>query len=429
MSVPSSPQRPITTLRGVGPKVAERFARLRIHTVEDLLFHLPLRYEDRTRVVPIGSLARGGTGVIAGTIDLAQVRFGRRRSLVCVVSDGTGQAVLRFFHFNDNQRERLVQGARIRCFGDFRSGPNGLEIVHPEYRIVELAEPVEVEAHLTAVYPATEGLNQSAIRRYMDLALQLLERRETLHELLPSAVLEQLAYPSLEDALLFVHKPPPDTTTAALEAGELPAQRRLAFEELLAHHLSMRLVRRQIDDQRAPKLSGTGKLTSTLLSNLPFALTGAQRRATDEISEDLSHTRPMYRLLQGDVGSGKTIVAALCALKAIESGQQVVLMAPTELLAEQHLRNFSAWLEPLGVRLAWLSGKVAAGARRATVAALAAGEVDLAIGTHALFQDDVQFSNLALVLIDEQHRFGVGQRLALREKGVRDSVHPHQLIM
>lgn len=420
---------PITGLHGIGARVAERFARLGVLTVEDLLFHLPTRYEDRTRVTPIGTLAQGGNAVIVAEIELAQVRYGRRRSLVCMVADGTGRALLRFFHFNESQRARFTRGTRIRCYGEFRRGPNGLEVVHPEYRFLADDETVEVEAHLTPVYPATEGLNQTALRRFVGAALSRLEREPILSELLPDTIRQANDLPSLQSALAFVHHPPPDIDLKALEAGALPAQRRLAFEELLAHHLSLRLVRRTIDHQAAPALKGDGQLIGSFRDRLGFALTAAQSRVTDEVLADLADTRPMYRLLQGDVGSGKTVVAALACLRAVEAGHQAALMAPTELLAEQHFRNFETWLDPLGVKLAWVAGKAPARARKSAAAAIANGDADIAIGTHALFQDEIRFRSLALIVIDEQHRFGVDQRLALREKGVSGQAHPHQLIM
>lgn len=425
----SGVEHPVTALRGVGTRVAERFERLNIRSVEDLLFHLPTRYEDRTSVRPIGTLSYGERAVIVGEIELAQIRYGRRRSLVCLVSDGTGRAALRFFHFNENQRGDLIRGARILCFGEFRRTPTGLETVHPEYRLLRGGETVKLDEHLTPVYPTTEGLNQNALRRFVRQALDGLGKNLLLSELLPECILEDNQLPKLCDALLYVHRPPSDADVTALSDGTLPAFRRLAFEELLAHHLSLRLIRKAIAGQVAPSLKGDNRLTTTFIKRLDFSLTSAQTRVAEEILNDLANNHPMYRLLQGDVGSGKTVVAALSCLRAVEAKRQAAIMAPTELLAEQHFRNFKAWLTPLGVKLAWVSGQTPARDRTKAVAGLAKGEIDVAVGTHALFQDEVQFRKLALIVIDEQHRFGVDQRLALREKGIIGQEHPHQLIM
>lgn len=420
---------PVTHLKGVGPRVAERLARLNIRTVQDLLFHLPYRYQDRTRVAPIGTLQAGRAAGIIGYVELTQVRFGRRRSLVSMVADGTGRMLLRFFNFRAAQQKMLSRGARVHCFGDVRRGPKGLEMIHPEFRIIGEEDTVEVEEALTASYPTTEGLHQISLRKLTDQALTLLEGEHSLIDYLPTAVLEPLHFPPLVEAIKIAHRPPPDTQLETVEAAAHPAQRRLAFEELLAHHLSLRLRRRALAEQAAPAIPAAGSLTNRFVESLAFSLTNAQERVAKEISDDLVRDTPMHRLVQGDVGSGKTVVAVLAALQAIEGGYQVAFMAPTELLAEQHLRNLREWLEILGVRIGWISGKLTPKTRRETLQALAAHDIQLIIGTHALFQDPVEFSQLGLIVVDEQHRFGVHQRLSLLDKGQNNDKHAHQLIM
>ena len=420
---------PITTLSGVGPRIAERLERLGVHTVQDLLFHLPTRYQDRTHVSPIGTLRPGRVAGVVANIDLTQVRYGRKRSLLCAVSDGSGKLLLRFFHFSTIQQRNLARGARIHCFGEVRAGAAGMEMVHPEYRLIGNDEPVKMEDHLTAVYPTTEGLHQLMLRRLAGQAVALLASGEGIEEYLPEQALCELCLPSLEDALYTVHRPPPDTPVDTLEDARHPALKRLVFEELLAQHLSRRLVRREIDKQPAHPIRPDGALARRLMEQLPFALTSAQRRVSGEIAQDLKRDRPMMRLVHGDVGSGKTLVAALAAMQVIESGFQVAIMAPTELLAEQHYKNFDAWLTPLGVHTVWLVGKLVGKTRTQTLEKIRDGETQAIVGTHALFQDDVRFKDLALVIVDEQHRFGVQQRLALRSKGADDGLYPHQLIM
>ena len=428
MPVPLS-LRPVTTLRGVGPKVAARLAVLGVHSTQDLLFHLPSRYQDRTRIRAIGELAPGDEAMICATVELAQVKFGRRRSLVAILSDGTGRILMRLFHFSDLQRRALIRGQRIMCFGEGRRGPQGLEMVHPEYRLLSAEEDLAADARLTPIYPATEGINQTLLRRLVNDVLELLGEDGMVVDHLPHAILERLQLPSLHEALRDLHRPPAGVDVPALTAEEHPARGRLAFEELLAQHLSLRVLRRQSDQHTAPSLPASTRLAPALLESLPFELTGAQRRVAGELSDDLARNRPMHRLVQGDVGSGKTVVAALAALQAIEAGHQVALMAPTELLAEQHLHSFRAWLAPLELQTGWLSGKLGLRERRDTLARAASGDLNLVVGTHALFQDQVQFARLGLVIVDEQHRFGVHQRLSLRAKGVSDDQHPHQLIM
>ncbi len=418
----------VTALKGVGPRTSERLSRIGINSVQDVLFHLPLRYQDRTRVTPIGSVRRGDWAVIEGVVLRAEIRFGRRRSLLLHLDDESGVLVLRFFHFSAAQRENLSAGARLRCYGEVRSGPNSYEMVHPEYRSLADGESPEVAATLTPIYPTTEGLQQQTWRDLSDKALALLDRGAVLREWLPSS-LEVPSRSSLAEAVRLLHRPPPNIALADLEAGRHPAQLRLAYEELLAHQLSLRLVRQAQRQRQAPALSGGGEFSCQLRAALHFRLTSAQERVLREIETDLSAASPMQRLVQGDVGSGKTIVAALAALTAVESGWQVALMAPTELLAEQHLRNLENWFQPLGINVAWLTGRNKGLRRQQVLDELAGGEAAVVVGTHALFQGDVSFARLGLVVIDEQHRFGVHQRLALRQKGESTGLVPHQLIM
>jgi ATP-dependent DNA helicase RecG len=418
---------PVTRLKGVGPKLAEKLKRLGLHTVQDVLFHLPLRYQDRTRVLPMGGLRPGMEAVVEGEIELADVVFRGRRSLICRVSDGTGHLHLRFFYFSAAQQANLTRGRRLRLFGEVRFGPAGLEMIHPEYEFTDGAQPAKAEENLTPVYPATTGVHQLSLRK---LARQALEKYlEKIEERLPPAVLQELRLPTLIEALALVHQPPPHTPVELLAQGKHPAVTRLAFEELLAHHLSLKRLRAQVQTESAPAMNGEGKLMPQLLARLPFQLTRAQQRVLDEILADLRKAHPMQRLVQGDVGSGKTVVAACASLAVVESGLQVAVMAPTELLADQHLRNFSAWLEPLGVVVTGLSGKLNGRARQDALEKIGSGQADIAVGTQALFQEDVEFADLGLIIVDEQHRFGVHQRLALREKGRVGSRRPHQLIM
>ena len=417
----------VSVLKGVGPKVREKLARLGLTTVQDVLFHLPYRYQDRTQLTPIGRARPGMKVMIAGEVELADVVYRGRRSLVVRLADGTGHLHLRFFHFNAAQQKRLARGARLRCFGEVRFGPTGFEMAHPEYAVLAEGEQAVPEATLTPVYPATEGVHQLLLRK---LTQQVLERYlDKIPEWLPPETLAELKLTTLPEALSRVHRPPPGVDLAALEGGRHPAQQRLAFEELLAFHLSLLRRRTQMQAYRAPAFGGERRLGRQLLESLPFQLTRAQTRVLEEIYADLKRPHPMQRLVQGDVGSGKTVVAAAAALAAVEAGFQVAVMAPTELLAEQHLRNFTRWLEPLHIPVAGLSGRLNGRARTSLLAAIGAGKVPVTVGTHALFQEDVAFSNLGLIVVDEQHRFGVHQRLALREKGAVGDRRPHQLIL
>ncbi|MFQ1685849.1 ATP-dependent DNA helicase RecG [Aeromonas veronii] len=417
---------PLDSLKGVGSKMLEKLERLGLATVQDLLFHLPLRYEDRTQVWPIGDLPPGLHGAVEGEIQDTQLVMGRRRMMVCRISDGTGTLTLRFFNFTAAQKNSLATGRLIRCFGEVRPGKYGLEMAHPEYKLLGEEQTGQTEEALTPVYPTTEGLRQLTLRNLTDQALAQLDLYG-VEELLPAGL-----YPhqiELAAALKLLHRPPPSVALPLLESGQHPAQQRLVLEELLAHNLSVLKVRAQAQTQLARALKPAPELVEQLLGALPFKPTGAQSRVVAEISKDLQQSHPMMRLVQGDVGSGKTLVAALAALQAIGNGCQVGLMAPTELLAEQHAINFAKWLEPLGIGVGWLAGKQKGKAREEALAAIADGSVKMVVGTHAIFQEQVVFQRLALVIIDEQHRFGVHQRLALREKGEREGVHPHQLIM
>lgn len=435
MSVISSPLSaiPIQTLRGVGPRLLERLTRLGVRTIEDLLFHLPLRYQDRTRVRPIGGLCLGEEATVEAEVILTEISLRGRRALLCRLQDGTGSLTLRFFHFGPVQHSTLKRGIRLRCFGEVRSGPTTLEMVHPECRRLDENTPA-IENHLTPVYPSTEGLHQLTLRALTDQALQCLDgdgadSEPPLQDYLPPGLLARLNLPALTEAIRLIHRPPAALAPNELETGHHPAQRRLAFEELLAHQLSLRRLRERMQRNTAPRLNGTGELERRFLNGLPFALTPAQKRVIQELAVDLNRSCPMLRLVQGDVASGKTVVAAATVLRAVEAGFQAAIMAPTELLAEQHYRNFRAWLEPLGLEVAWLSGKLKGRTREGILERLRRGEAQVAVGTHALFQENVVFADLALVVIDEQHRFGVHQRLALREKGRAGERCPHQLIM
>ncbi len=420
---------PVTELKGVGASMADKLARIGINSIQDLLFHLPLRYQDRTRITPLGELQIEQDVVIQGTVAASDIVQGRRRSLLCRLQDGTGTVSLRFFHFNASQRNSLKAGTEVRCFGEARRGSSGLEFYHPEFRVIRPDQPDEVEETLTPVYPTTEGLTQMRLRSLCQQALRFLNRPDALQELLPYNVLNRLQMMPLGDAVHFLHHPPPDTQVEQLLAGNHPAQQRLAFEELLAHHLSLQKLRQRVKEDGGYALQPQHRLTKSFLEQLGFQLTNAQSRVCDEIRDDMTQASPMLRLVQGDVGSGKTVVAAMAALQAVENGYQATLMAPTEILAEQHFRNFSNWLKPLGVSLAWLTGKTKGKKREEQLRLMATGEAEVIIGTHALFQEGVEFNKLGLVIVDEQHRFGVHQRLALRQKGEEQGARPHQLIM
>ncbi len=408
-------------LKGVGPKLIERLGDMGLHTVEDVLFHFPLRYQDRTRVTPIAGLQDGLDAVVSGEIRMANVVPGRRRALLLKVDDGTGILTVRFFHFRHAQVQQLKAGRSITVFGQPRWSASGADMVHPEYRLdsgQQLIEPA-----LTPLYPTVEGIGQSIWRKLTDQALALLSQSP------PEDLLYDLQHPfNLVDALCYLHRPPASAPVAEIRDWQHPAQRRLALEELIAHQLSLQLLRAEEKSYRAPVIQDRASRVPSFLKSLPFEPTKAQQRVSTEIAQDMMASSPMLRLVQGDVGSGKTLVAAIAALRVIDAGYQVVLMAPTELLAEQHLRNFNNWFGPLSINISWLSGKVKGKARVDVLSTIASGAAQLVIGTHALFQEGVEFKSLALVMVDEQHRFGVHQRLALTQKS-GDNAMPHQLVL
>lgn len=417
---------PVTALKGVNEATAEKLLRLGILRVVDLLFHLPLRYQDRTRIYPIGSLRTEQEVTVEGEIELTEVVIRARKMLLCHISDGTGWLTLRFFHFTNGQKHSLSKGAAIRCFGEVRQAGGKLEMVHPEYRLVNAGELPPLENTLTPTYPSTEGMQQRSLNRLIKLAL---EQVDQLEELLPQPLIREYQFPPLADCLRLLHQPPSELASRPLLDGRHPVQQRLIFEELLAHQLGVQQARHQINQVQAPRMQAPNQFFQQLLKRLPFAPTSAQTRVINEISHDLGLGSPMNRLVQGDVGSGKTLVAVAAALQAIANGYQVALMAPTELLAEQHYRNFCTWLEPLGLDVVYISGNQTVKQRRRQVENLLLGIGHIAIGTHALFQRTVEFLQLGLIIIDEQHRFGVHQRLELREKGKQGDYYPHQLVM
>ena len=419
---------PVTVLKGVGEAMAEKLAKVGLENLQDVLFHLPLRYQDRTRVVPIGQLRPGQDAVIEGVVSGADVTMGKRRSLVVRLGDGSGVLSLRFYHFSNAQKEGLKRGTHLRCYGEARPGASGLEIYHPEYRALNGDEPPPpVEQTLTPIYPSTEGLTQQRLRLLCQQSLGLLGPR-SLPDWLPDELARDYQLAPLDDAIRYLHNPPADADLDELAEGQHWAQHRLAFEELLTHQLSQQRLRESLRSLRAPVLPKAQRMQAQYLAKLGFQPTGAQQRVANEIAYDLSQQEPMMRLVQGDVGAGKTVVAALAALQALEAGYQVALMAPTEILAEQHYITFKRWLEPMGIEVAWLAGKLKGKARAAALEQIANG-APMVVGTHALFQEEVKFKHLALAIIDEQHRFGVQQRLALRKKGVAGELCPHQLIM
>ncbi|MBX9586350.1 MAG: ATP-dependent DNA helicase RecG [Gammaproteobacteria bacterium] len=422
---------PCTVLKGVGDRVAERLAHLGLNTLHNLLFHLPLRYEDRTHIVPIARLTIGHSSLIEGQVTKVQMRYGGKRSVIVTLEDDTGSVELRFYHFSAPQLRQLqIPNIRLRCFGELRWLGNQRGIVHPEYQIISTSESFTASEHLTAVYPTAEGLSQTVLRKLVKQTFTILESSEnSLQEFLPLALLQQWEYPSLKEALKALHFPSSQLDSTVISASKYPPRRRLVLEELLAHQLSLQQIKYKIQHESAHPLPQKNQLVEQFLAKLPFKLTGAQQRVVSEVSADLSKPLPMLRLIQGDVGSGKTVVAAVALLQAVAAGYQAALMAPTELLAEQHYRNLLSWLNPLGIKIAWHSGSRKTSEKQEALNTISDGTAQIIVGTHALFQKDVHFSSLALIVVDEQHRFGVHQRLALRKKGSFADHCPHQLVM
>ncbi len=433
MKTPNALNQPVGILTGIGAQTANRLQKLGLCTLQDLIFHLPLRYEDRTRVYPICSLKPGMSVLISGKVEFTDILPRGRKSLICRISDGTGFISLKFFHFSASQHNALKPGTSISCFAEVRYGFAGLEMVHPEYKVIANPDDCITETRLTPVYPLTEGLGQNVIRKAVRQALDLCRQEpELLTDWIPESILKQYHYPSLADAIQTLHAPDESVSIEALQNGSVPALKRLAFEELLTHFLILRTTRNKTKAWQAPSFSvgAEGKTaTDHFLRSLPFKLTGAQQRVIAEIEADCRLQHPMMRLVQGDVGSGKTVVSAYAALLALTAGYQVAVMAPTELLAEQHKRNFSIWFEGFQTQVVYLTGQLKGNARKTVLQALEDGTAGIIIGTHALFQDSVHFHRLGLIIIDEQHRFGVHQRLALREKGQQGNIRPHQLVM
>lgn len=424
MTAKEIPQQAVSHLSGIGPQAALKLEKLGIHCIRDLLFHLPLRYEDRTRIHPIGSLTAGMSALIVGAVELTDILPTGRRSLICRISDGTGFISLRFFYYSAKQQNQLKRGVKLSCFGEIRHGYAGLEIVHPEYKILH-GDEVATEDSLTPIYPLTEGLRQNTVRKAVKQAMNLC--MASLTDWLPESVLQRHRFPTLQQALQTLHSPPPHHSS--LDIQQSSALKRLAFEELLAHHLQLLQGKLSYQQWAAPVFEVDPAMKRRFLNALPFQLTGAQQRVIADIESDCADSHPMLRLVQGDVGSGKTVVAACTALLALTAGFQVALMAPTELLAEQHLRNFSQWFAGFDCEPVFLTGHLKGKARQQALEAIADGSARLIIGTHALFQGTVHFARLGLIIIDEQHRFGVHQRLALREKSQHTGLRPHQLVM
>jgi len=407
------------------PKTLEsKLARLGLRTDMDLVLHLPLRYEDETQIITIrDACMRGGqTWQVEGIVTKNEISFKPRRQLLVTIADASGDLLLRFMNFYGSQVKQMAEGVRIRARGELKHGFFGAEMVHPGYKVVNEGAPLP--ASLTPVYPAGEGLSQTVLRRAIADAMKRIDWADTV----PPAIRKRMDLMDFEPAVKLLHYPPADVDEHALIERSHPAWDRMKFDELLAQQLSLKRAQRARREKGAPPLRAVGQLSEGFLAGLPFALTGAQQRVVEEIRADLRAGYPMQRLLQGDVGSGKTVVSALAAAQAIDSGYQAALMAPTEILAEQHFRKIAAWMEPLGVKVAWLTGSLKKKDKAASNALIESGEANLVIGTHALIQDSVQFAKLGLVIVDEQHRFGVGQRLTLRNKG-SDGLVPHQLMM
>ena len=415
-------------LKGVGPALEKKLAAIGITSIQDLLFHLPLRYEDRTRITLAARAQIGEYMQFEGEVTSCDLQFGKRRSLRCSLRDSSGSMTLRFFHFSAAQKDSLAVGTQWRVYGEVKHGRAGFELFHPEYKPLSQASQ-EVSDTLTPIYPTTEGLMQPRLRSIIGQAVELVVGKDAIEDYLPADLVAKFNLASLTEAIKQIHRPTADAFGGWDRDAPNSGRDRLAFEELLTHRLSLRRLRDDAAAKAAPQFVGENQLIRGFLSALPFELTGGQQRAFAEISEDLARPTPMLRLLQGDVGSGKTVVAALSALRAIDAGYQVALMAPTEILAEQHAVNFRQWFEPLGIEVGWHSGKQKGKPRAEQLERVSAGFCQILVGTHALFQGEVIYAKLGLIIIDEQHRFGVQQRLALREKAASMNINPHQLVM
>lgn len=412
----------VQQLQGVGAAAATLLEKLHIFSTDDLLFHLPRDYEDRSTIIPMNQLVVGRSYLLEGEVRSVDFPPGKKKSLAALLQDDFGKVTLRFYHIYKGLTDRIKMGQQLRIFGEVRVGARGLEMYHPEIQVIQQHTPLP-KTQLTAIYPSTEGLTQPKLREYVRQALQ--HHSDSLAELLPKKYSNGY---ELKQALEYIHEPPVDANMQQLNQGSHPAQQRLIFEELVAHQISLLTRRAYIRQIAAPRFDSSKILAKALLDGLPFQMTNAQKRVSKEILQDLKQDQPMLRLVQGDVGAGKTLVAAVAACHALEADWQVALMAPTEILAEQHYLNFKRWFEPLGIQVAWLSGKQKGKARTQAEQQIKQGHAQLIVGTHALFQDAVEFSKLGLVIIDEQHRFGVDQRLALRNKGANQFT-PHQLVM
>ena len=420
---------PSETLSGVGPTLSAKLAQCGINTIQDLIFHLPYRYQDRTKITPIKDLRANDWCVVVGHVCKTEITYGKRPMLYCFIEDKTGILRVQFFHFNKQQVKLLNDSKQIKVFGEVREFANNLQITHPDYQLFDDITTCIVEETLTPIYSTTHGLSQTRIRQLVKQALNTYQKEVQALEWMGQEALDNNCFYSIPTAIAHLHNPPPDISVSALETGNHPGLKRLAFDELLAQRLSMQFARKQRDTLKAPSMSAQSDLVENFIKQLPFNLTQAQLRVYQEINDDLTKNKPMLRLVQGDVGSGKTVVAALAAIKTIANGYQVALMAPTDILSEQHMQTLMKWCLPLGITVHRLSGKMGAKQRRITLQALADNTCNLIVGTHALFQNDVHFARLGLIIIDEQHRFGVEQRALLQQKGQNTHENPHQLLM
>ena len=418
----------IIVLKGVGPALQKKLERLNLYQVDDLFFFLPFRYEDRTKLSEISSLKVGSRSLVSGKILSSEIIFRGRRVLLVHLEDKSGVITLRFFHFSNQQKIQFKKDFYINVFGEVRTGAFGLEMIHPEYQITGKNQNVSTNDSLTPIYPSTDGVQQGRLRNLTNQALKIMHAAPP-KELLPREIYEKFKLPSLAESINFLHRPPPDANLDEILSGTHPFQQRLVFEELLAHYLSLKKLRNLTISEHAHALKKGNEKIKNFINELPFKLTKAQIRVKKDILVDLEKSYPMMRLIQGDVGSGKTIVAAIACIKAIASGYQAAVMAPTEILAEQHWHSFSEWFKTLGIKPTWLSGSQKVASRRDSLELITSGNAKLVIGTHALFQEGFDFKNLGLVVIDEQHRFGVHQRMALRNKGISGKNKPHQLVM